>query len=364
MIPLLFYKVGIFEVLQRQEELLKIHISKLSSSEVGNVVEDELVRDLAAEYKLETPVIEDEKAHISYREVDLDVSQDPMRMIWDRSHPFYIKGTEITFIVPFKGDPNLFQVRPTTYTLNPPRGEIRGREIHLVQRRTDNDASAARGEYERSLQTIKQYLGWLEASILDFNGKIGNQVQGLINQRKQQLSSRAGMVANIGLPIKQTPPDRTANPENPIRTKALVKSLGSPKKWDVFISHATEDKDEFVRPLAKALRDSGISVWFDEFSLKMGDSLRASIDYGLANSRYGVVVLSKNFFARHWPVQELNGLSTRESQGKNIILPVWHKISQAEVKEQSPILADKLAVSSELGVNAVVGRIAEVLEQQ
>jgi hypothetical protein len=363
-LPLLFYKVGVFDVLQQQQEALKNDVGQLTSAQVESVPEEELVRDLAAKYKLETPVLEDDKAHISYREVNIDVSQDPMRMIWDRSRPFHIKGTEITFTVPFKGDPNLFHVRPSTFDMNPPRGEIRGREIHLVQSRTDDNAAAAKVEYEQSLQSIKQYLAWLGGSVSDFNSKIGAQVQNLVNQRKQQLANREGMVAAIGLPIKRTVEKKFEVVDNPTRTKSLRKSLVSPKKWDVFISHASQDKDELVRPLAKMLRDNGVSVWFDEFSLKMGDSLRASIDYGLANSRYGVVVLSKNFFARHWPIQELNGLSTRENVGKSIILPVWHKISQEEVKEQSPMLADKLAVSSELGIETIVKKIVEVLDEQ
>lgn len=364
MVPLLFYRISVLDLLQHREETLKKEIGQLSSEEIESKPEDELVRDLASNYKFETPVLEDEKAHISYREVNVDVSQDPMRMICDRSRPFYIKGTEITFTVPFRGDPNLFQVRPTTFNMNPPRGEIRTREIHLVQTRTDDNAAAANVEYERSLQSIKQYLGWLESSILGFNSKVGNLVRSLVNQRRQQLAARAGMVGAIGLPVKQSAAKTPETRENRTRTKSLGKSIGSPKKWDVFISHATEDKDDFVRPLAKALRDSGVSVWFDEFSLKLGDSLRASIDFGLANSRYGVVVLSKNFFAKHWPVQELNGLSARESEGKTVILPIWHKINATEVREQSPILADKLAVSSDVGIDGVVQKIVAVLDEQ
>ena len=190
MLPLLFYKVGVFDVLQQQQEALKNDVGQLTSAQVESVPEEELVRDLAAKYKLETPVLEDDKAHISYREVNIDVSQDPMRMIWDRSRPFHIKGTEITFTVPFKGDPNLFHVRPSTFDMNPPRGEIRGREIHLVQSRTDDNAAAAKVEYEQSLQSIKQYLAWLGGSVSDFNSKIGAQVQNLVNQRKQQLANR------------------------------------------------------------------------------------------------------------------------------------------------------------------------------
>ncbi len=104
-------------------------------------------------------------------------------------------------------------------------------------------------------------------------------------------------------------------------------------------------------------------MWYDEFSLKMGDSLRGSIDYGLANSRYGVVVLSKNFFAKHWPVQELNGLATREVNGKKVILPIWHRVSFEEVRDFSPMLADKLASTSDTGLDKLVQDIIGALEQ-
>jgi TIR domain len=77
-------------------------------------------------------------------------------------------------------------------------------------------------------------------------------------------------------------------------------AAGMGKMWDVFISHASEDKD-FVRPLAEVLQKSGLSVWYDEFALKVGDSLRRKIDEGLAKSRYGIVILSHAFFTKNWP---------------------------------------------------------------
>jgi hypothetical protein len=77
------------------------------------------------------------------------------------------------------------------------------------------------------------------------------------------------------------------------------------KKWDLFISHASEDKDSFVRPLATALRQLGVMVWYDEFSLSIGDSISRSIDSGLANSKYGLVVISESFIRKKWPEYEL-----------------------------------------------------------
>lgn len=119
--------------------------------------------------------------------------------------------------------------------------------------------------------------------------------------------------------------------------------VDSRKKYDVFISHATEDKDAIVRSLAHALQDNSLHVWFDEFELKIGDSLRRKIDLGLANSRFGIVVLSKAFFAKGWTNYELDGIVTRSNTGEQILLPIWHGVTKQEVLDYSPSLADKVA---------------------
>ena len=82
--------------------------------------------------------------------------------------------------------------------------------------------------------------------------------------------------------------------------------------FDLFISHASEDKDSVVRGLAAELTRGGVRVWYDELTLTLGDNLRRKIDEGLANSRYGVVVLSPHFFAKAWPQVELDALFARE----------------------------------------------------
>lgn len=113
--------------------------------------------------------------------------------------------------------------------------------------------------------------------------------------------------------------------------------------FDVFISHASEDKASVVGPLANALVAAGLRVWYDEFELRIGDSLRRKIDRGLANSRFGIVVLSKSFFSKGWPNYELDGLVTRAVSGDQVLLPIWHNVTKDEVIHFSPSLADKLA---------------------
>ncbi len=135
-----------------------------------------------------------------------------------------------------------------------------------------------------------------------------------------------------------------------------------PKDWDVFISYAHEEKDDIVRPLAYALRQNGLRVWFDEFELRIGDSLRRKIDQGIARSAFGVVVLSTAFFAKNWAQYELDGLVTRSVDGSQVLLPLWHRLTKAEVMAHSPSLADKLARSTaDSTLEEIAAEIAEVV---
>ena len=131
--------------------------------------------------------------------------------------------------------------------------------------------------------------------------------------------------------------------------------------WDLFICHASEDKEAFVRPLVTELQKLGLRVWYDEFTLRIGDSLRRKIDHGLSQSKAGVVVLSPWFFAKEWPQRELDGLVARETGSVNIVLPVWHEIERTGVLRYLPTLADRVALSSSLGVAAVAARLSEAL---
>ncbi len=131
--------------------------------------------------------------------------------------------------------------------------------------------------------------------------------------------------------------------------------------WDAFICHASEDKDDFVRPLAEALTQRGLRIWFDEFTLKVGDRLRQSIDRGLAGSTYGIVIISPNFLAKNWPQWELDGLVAREVEGREVILPVWHNIDFQAVRQHSPMLADRVAVLSRHGLEHVVTELLRAM---
>lgn len=117
--------------------------------------------------------------------------------------------------------------------------------------------------------------------------------------------------------------------------------------------------------LAEALRELGYDVWYDEFELGLGDSLRETIERGLARSRFGVVILSKRFFEKKWTQHELNGLTAREIIGsERVLLPVWHGIDERFLIDVAPSLADRVAVRTDDGLSSVVDAVAGAIERR
>lgn len=142
----------------------------------------------------------------------------------------------------------------------------------------------------------------------------------------------------------------------------IANEILSNEEYDVFVSHAYEDKESFVDEFVEALRNQGLRVWYDTDKLKWGDSMREKIDRGLVKSRYGVVVLSPNYIAEHkyWTKAELNGLFQAETVNGKTILPIWHNLTKKQVVEYSPIIADRKAMTTAL---MTPEEIAEALKE-
>jgi len=117
-------------------------------------------------------------------------------------------------------------------------------------------------------------------------------------------------------------------------------------EFDVFISHASEDKDSFVDELVAELRKLEIKVWYDVLNIKWGDSLRSKIDEGLKKSRFGIIVISKDYIKKFWTNVELDGLLQKENTNGKAILPIWHNISKKDVQDFSPIIAGRKAMNT------------------
>ena len=136
--------------------------------------------------------------------------------------------------------------------------------------------------------------------------------------------------------------------------------MGAPV-YDVFISHASEDKRDVAEPLAGRLKQLGFAVWLDQHELRLGDQLRRKINQGLSSSRYGIVILSEAFFSKSWPMEELDALMGRESINTTVVLPIRHGLSHDQVKKYHPTVANKLSICTSLGIEKIVEQVTLVL---
>lgn len=142
----------------------------------------------------------------------------------------------------------------------------------------------------------------------------------------------------------------------------LYETSGNEEEYDVFISHAYEDKAEFADLLFKELENSGVKVWYDALNIAWGDSLRAKIDEGLRKSRFGIVILSKDYIRKGWTQYELDGLFQIEMTNGKTILPIWHNITKDEVQAFSPTLAGRKALNTAMfSVREIADELIKIL---
>lgn len=151
-----------------------------------------------------------------------------------------------------------------------------------------------------------------------------------------------------------------------IRDGSYVKRRAELEVPMAFISHDSRDKEPFVRDMAATLQAMFCTVWYDEYSLVAGQSLRASIEKGLKECKKCVLVLSPNFLANEgWTKAEFDSIFTREIfEKQNVVVPVWHGVVKEDVYSYSPRLLDKVGISSSLGVQEVCRRIVRAIQHE
>ena len=134
-------------------------------------------------------------------------------------------------------------------------------------------------------------------------------------------------------------------------------------EYDVFISYAYED-ESIAKEISNRLSKLGLSVWFDQHKLKVGDSLYEEIGKAIKKSKFGVVILSKNYLSKKWPVEELKTLFQLQlASGQKIIIPLWHGVGKEEMEEKAPFLMDIRALSTNrMNLDDIAHEICGVVE--
>lgn len=358
------YVVNIFaeidgdQVFAGQLQRARSKVESLDEHFLSKVDDGDYALSILAGVRLDPLRIKFDEAYISTYEKLIPSEHHPRSRFFlesGRSYPRQI----IRYHVPFQGEADLLRCVPNPRILWTEEIELGQGEFTFDIVNWGGKPEEVKRDAEQIFSSIRQQYEHLAKQVESFNSSAQTQILQLLAGRRAKLKKESEFVSALGLPTKELKKSAPLSPS--VRVNSPVAAPQPAAKtvvnWDVFISHASEDKDSLVRDLAKALASSGLTVWYDEFTLTIGDSLRRSIDRGLVASRFGIVVLSHSFFSKEWPQRELDGLVAKEITSGKVILPVWHNITKEEVASYSPILADRLAVQSDKGMAHVVAQI-------
>jgi hypothetical protein len=338
------HQATIHDLKAHLQEQLRKELAALQPDSLLNRNVDEIVDDFIARYTLNVPVLDKAGiAEMPRQEIQMEVPRVTQNRVFAGPGPFYVPATLFTLKIPFRGDRNLLRYPASGFSGHIP-AELGEDAVYVTYRAEKPDAAAIQREFDNQISRIETGLEFVRGPAQEWNSRLAYLIRPQVEKRHAQTHQNH----SIDLGYAKAPA--------PVAPFVPAKSLAA--KYDIFLSHAWEDKDAIARPLFEALTAEGIIVWYDEAVLKIGDSLRRKIDDGLARCDYGIIIISPSFLGKEWPLRELDGLVALEVQsGKTKILPIWHEIDKETLLSRSPILADRVAGKSSEGIPALVQKI-------
>lgn len=198
----LFNKVDWFSVEQKLGKKFSDEISSIDGDRLLNTSTDDLCNYFEQKFCIDVPSLREGDIVAGQNEVNIDVSQDHMRAIFDRSKPFFIKGTEIEITIPFDGDAEAFNIQPSTNKDNKPRAEVRGQDLIIRIRDRDLTLESVQKKIRSTISEVNSYLHNLRKDVSGWNNRIKNNARQQIESRKKKLLSDRSLVGSLGFPLK------------------------------------------------------------------------------------------------------------------------------------------------------------------
>jgi hypothetical protein len=309
-------------------------------------LDEQVQKTLKGRFSLDVPVRRSQgEIWAEESTAKIDVRRLPNRLPGFGDRAIMEEVPEFTVHVPFDGDPDVFNIAPSIYSVSPASGKIVGQEL-LLKFVMAMPGLDLQGSLDSTLGQINSALGHLREQMVVFRQGLDIALSQAVMLRMQRMQMRSSAVHNLKIPVRTTPPRKplrlVPESESPRSKTEQTKS----QMWDVFISHASEDK-AYVEEVHRTFVATGIQVWVDKGVLRWGDRLRSRIDDGLKRSQFVIVVLSNAFLRmKKWTEYELDSAFALETVREERILPLWHGITPEELVEYSPGLSNRLALDS------------------
>lgn len=198
----LFCKVDWYSVCEHRRRSFLQDVDRYDGNRLLNTSTDDLAAYFSEKHKFDVPSLQEEAISADQREAQIDISQDPMRYIRDRSRPVHVTGTLIEVEVPYSGDQEVFFIQPTKFSMNPPRAKVVQGKLVLRVQGVDLDAATVKPQIDRTLGEIREHLERLRQTASEFNQLLFGQAVRHIEERKRKLLADRNLVANLGFALK------------------------------------------------------------------------------------------------------------------------------------------------------------------
>ncbi|MGO2657636.1 MAG: toll/interleukin-1 receptor domain-containing protein [Lactococcus lactis] len=375
----LFKKQDSYTYFESLKSRISEEISSMSNESILDNEIEEWSEYYAKKYEVEPIILFEDNISISTSQTKVKTYNHFYHMrndFDDEPEFFYVDGYKITFTIPFDGNPNLFQIQPSSFYMqhflvsdvkNPQDEKLGTIIFDLTFKNNELDLNSQYLKDNIMLkftQEFKNYKEMIERVSNDakvYNSGLKVFAHNHLNARKNNASQFRSLSSLIDTPSTNVglTKSKKSIPELPKKVKREVQS------FDVFISYAHEDS-EYVKELESSLKNYGIKVWIDKDQMTWGARISQKINEGLISSKFGIIILSSRYLEKYWTKNELDSFFALEaSDGKQRILPIWHKITHEEIVNKNPLMAGVLAKNSESEtVEEIVSSLQSLIRQE
>ena len=328
----LFRTYDFYAVQQQLRERMNQAISQATPDAICTGTVEEVAEMFAAQFRVQTPELTEGAISASVEETKVDVSRDPAHAFTYGafgSEPHDVPGISATFYVPYRGDSEMLQWRPSTFLSVLPAAEIRDNELHFRFIQPGQDVAKAKAAFDEELSRVKKYLGWLRRDAQAFNQSLTPAAREAVEQRRGRLEELDHGTGSLGIPIKRT---ASVSPATTTRTTrsagvsvARPATARSSPQYDVALSFAGEDRT-YVQEVATWLKAAGVNVFYDDFEKAKlwGTNLIDHLaDIYRNKSHYVVMFISEHYVDKAWTKHERQHAQARSLIANDeYILPV------------------------------------------
>lgn len=201
----LFSGVSWHDVERHQLQEMQKAVAAMDGNRLLNTSVEDLVIYFESKFQIEIPTLLTDEIVVDQQETQVDVSRDHNRMIFDRSRPFHIAGTEIEVEIPFTGEAEAFKIQPTSYTMSPPHARVRGNLLVLKIVGTNLEAERVRNDIDSTVREIQSHLTTLRGNAQGLRAQLPTQARAAIESRRQKLLGDRNLVGGLGFKMKPRP---------------------------------------------------------------------------------------------------------------------------------------------------------------